>query len=153
MRSKAILGAALALTVTASVHTDARAADTIDFFVVGEGIPEYLAGVAGDAAKGKKTAVARKKGNCLACHKMPIPEEQFHGEVGPDLAGVGSRMSEAELRLRIVDPKITNSESMMPSFYRIEGLNRVMKKHQGKTMLSAQEVEDVVAYLKTLKEN
>ncbi|GAB6053763.1 sulfur oxidation c-type cytochrome SoxX [Magnetospira thiophila] len=153
MRSKIILGAVLALTVTTSAHTGAKADELVEFFVVGEGIPEYLSGVAGDPVKGKATAIGRKKGNCLACHRMPVPEEEAHGEIGPDLAGVGSRMTEAAMRLRLVDPKIVNPSTMMPAFYRVDGLHRVAKKFQGKPMLNAQDVEDVVAYLKTLKDN
>ena len=153
MRGKSVLGAVVALTVVSAAAFEANSAGVANFYTVGEGIPEYLSGKPGNAEKGRATAIARKKGNCLACHKMPVPEQQFHGEVGPDLAGVGSRMTEAELRLRIVDPKITNPESMMPSFHRVEGLHRVMKKWQGKPMLSAEEVEDIVAYLKTLKED
>lgn len=153
MRPQAILGAIVALTVATTAAVQADSAELVEFYVIGEGIPEYLSGQAGDPVKGRKISVTRKKGNCLACHKMPVPEEQFHGEVGPDLHGVGSRMTEAELRLRIVNPKIVNPESMMPAFYRVQGLHRVLEKHQGKPMLTATEVEDVVAYLKTLKEN
>ncbi|MEG3620363.1 sulfur oxidation c-type cytochrome SoxX, partial [Magnetovibrio sp. PR-2] len=119
--------------------------------IVDETIPVSLTGVAGDAVNGKKVVIGRKKGNCLACHMMPIPEQQFHGMTGPDLNGVGDRMDEAELRMRIVDPKIIDSDTMMPSFYRTADLHRVLKKFEGKTILSPQEVEDVVAYLKTLK--
>ncbi len=97
-------------------------------------------------------AINRKKGNCLACHNMPIPEQSFHGETGPDLNGVGSRYEIGELRLRVVDPKVINPDTMMPAFYRADGYHRVAKKFQGKTILSAQEVEDLLAYLMTLKE-
>jgi sulfur-oxidizing protein SoxX len=83
---------------------------------------------------------------------MPVPEQPFHGEVGPDLTGVGSRYDTGELRLRIVNPKYANSDTIMPAFYRADGLHRVLKGFEGKSMLSAQEVEDVVAYLVTLKE-
>ena len=89
--------------------------------------------------------------NCLACHQMPIPEQLFHGEVGPDLSTVGSTYDAAELRLRIVNPKIINPDTFMPAFYRPHGLHRVAKNFQGKTILTAQQVEDVVAYLQTLK--
>lgn len=115
-------------------------------------IPASLTGKPGDAKKGRKAAINRKKGNCLACHKMPIPEQQFHGEVGPDLNGVGSRYSEGELRLRVVDSKTVNEDTIMPAFYKKAGFHRTLKKFKGKSILSAQEVEDIVAYLKTLKE-
>jgi sulfur-oxidizing protein SoxX len=110
-----------------------------------------LTGEPGDAVRGREVAINRKKGNCLACHKLPVPEQPFHGETGPDLAGIGGARSEGELRLRVVNPKVLNPDTMMPAFYRTEGLHRVMKDFDGKTILSAQEVEDVVAYLMTLK--
>jgi len=120
--------------------------------VEGTSIPEPLSGEPGDPSRGREVSINRKLGNCLACHKMPIPEQPFHGEVGPDLSEVGSTYSEGELRLRVVDPKVLNSDTIMPAFYRSDELNRVMKQFQGKTVLTAQEVEDVVAYLLTLKE-
>ncbi len=83
---------------------------------------------------------------------MPIPEQAFHGEVGPTLIGVASRMDEGEIRLRVVDPKVVNEGTIMPSFYRTEGLHLVMKDFKDKPILTAQQVEDVVAYLMTLKE-
>lgn len=112
-------------------------------------IPRSL--TAGDPLRGKKIAINRKKGNCLACHQLPITSEQFHGEVGPTLVGVGSRYNEGELRLRVVDPKVLNPESIMPSFFKSRGFNRPLKKFKGKSVLTAQEIEDVIAYLKTLK--
>jgi len=114
-------------------------------------IPKSLTGKAGDAEKGRALAINRKKGNCLACHAMPIPEQQFHGETGPTLYGVGNRLSEGELRLQLVNSKVTNEDTLMPSFYRTFGFNRPLKKFAGKSILTAQEVEDIVAYLKTLK--
>lgn len=111
-----------------------------------------LCGLAGNPERGRVLAYERKKGNCLACHKMPIPEEQFHGNIAPNLAGVGSRYSEGQLRLRLVDMKVINPVTLMPGFYKNpDELNRVMKEFQGKTPLTAQEIEDVVAYLGTLQ--
>jgi L-cysteine S-thiosulfotransferase len=107
-----------------------------------------LTSEAGDPAKGRQ--LVRTKGLCLSCHVMPIPEDADHGDVGPDLSGVGARYQPAELRLRVVDPKILNPDTPMPSFYKKE-LHRVQKKFEGQTILSAQEVEDVVAYLASLK--
>ena len=117
-----------------------------------DAIQASLTGKAGDAANGKKLAINRKKGNCLACHAMPIPEQAFHGNIGPDLKGVGSRYEAGELRLRVVDSKVVNEDTIMPAFYREVGLHRVLKKFKGKTVLAAQEVEDIVAYLTTLKD-
>ena len=151
MKHNSIKAAFLGLAVGVGFSFTASAAEMVKFNIVDETIPASLTGKPGDAANGKKVVIGRKKGNCLACHVMPIPEEQFHGLTGPDLHGVGDRMDEAELRMRIVDPKIIDSDTMMPSFYRTADLHRVLKKFQGKTILSAQEVEDVVAYLMTLK--
>ncbi len=115
-------------------------------------IPESLTGAPGDPVKGREVAINRRLGNCLACHVMPIPEQPFHGETGPDLDGVADRYTEGELRLRVVDSKSINPYTMMPAFYRVEGFHRVMERFAGKPILTAQEVEDVVAYLMTLKE-
>ncbi|MDA9009007.1 sulfur oxidation c-type cytochrome SoxX, partial [Alphaproteobacteria bacterium] len=113
-----------------------------------------LTDVAGDPVNGRKIAINRKQGNCLACHQMPVPEQSFHGEVAPTLWGVGNNYSAAELRLRVVDYKTLNEDVLMPSFYvNSDKMHRVIKKFQGKTILSAQEVEDVIAYLQTLTED
>ncbi len=115
-------------------------------------INEPLCGLAGNAEHGRTLAAKRKKGNCLACHAMPIPEEQFHGNIGPPLVGVASRYSEGQLRLRLVDMKEINPGTLMPGFYmHPDKLARVKKEFQGKTPLTAQEVEDIVVYLGTLK--
>lgn len=114
-------------------------------------IPKPLTDSAGDPDRGRKIAIDRKQGNCLACHTLPIPEQSFHGETGPDLHGIAGRYSAGELRLRIVNPKVVNPATLMPAFYRNDGFHRVAKKFQGKTILDAQQVEDLVAYLMTLK--
>ena len=115
-------------------------------------IPQALTDQPGDAENGRAVAIHRKKGNCLACHVMPIPEQSFHGEIGPDLNGVAGRYDAGELRLRLVDPKVINPDTIMPAYYKNDGLHRVLKKFEGKTLLSAQEVEDIIAYLQTLKD-
>jgi len=139
----AVLGAVLCGALVTSAHAG-------EYTIVNSTIPASLTGKAGNPANGKKLAISKKKGNCLACHVMPIPEQQFHGEIGPDLTSVASYMSDAELRMRLVDPKILNPDTIMPSFLK-EPKTRVMKKFRGKTILKAQEVEDIIAYLKTLK--
>ncbi len=132
----------------------AQAEELVKYQIVGgERIDESLTGQPGDPANGRKLAINRKQGNCLACHVLPIPEQPFHGDVGPDLSETGGNLSEGEIRLRIVDSKVLNPDTIMPAFYRNDGFERVLKKFQGKTMLSAQQVEDVVAYLMTLKGN
>ena len=94
----------------------------------------------------------RKKGNCLACHvNTDMAEQTFHGEVGPELDGVADRWNTAELRGILVNSKKMFEGTIMPAFYRDSGYNRVLKKFDGKTILSAQEVEDLLAYVATLK--
>lgn len=111
-----------------------------------------LEGLKGDPQRGRQIALDNHKGNCLACHAMPIPEEPFHGNVGPTLIGVASRLTEGQLRLRVVDEKQINPETIMPGYYRHpKHFTLVAYEYEGKTFLTAQEVEDVVAYLLTLK--
>jgi len=153
MLSCAVAVAGLGLTMTAA-PAPALAGDDgpVSYEVVdGYHIPEPLTETPGDPEMGRKWAINRKLGNCLSCHQMPIPEEQFHGETGPALYGVGDVYTEGELRIRLVDPKILNPSSMMPAFYKTEGLHRVRKGFENETILSAQQVEDIVAYLMTLK--
>ena len=112
-----------------------------------------LTGVAGDPAKGRDVFAGRKLGNCLACHvNSDREDESFHGEVGPQLDGVGDRWSEAELRGIVANSKMMFEDTIMPAFYRDSGYNRLLGAFEGKTILTAQQVEDVVAYLMTLKE-
>ena len=144
-------GVAAAAALCAVAGFSAQAETFIRYEVVGGAIARSLTGKAGDPVKGRKTAINRKKGNCLACHVMPVPEQADHGAVGPPLNDVGSRLGAGEIRLRIVNPKIVNPDTIMPAFYRIHGLHRVQKKWQGKTIISAQDVEDLVAYMMTLK--
>lgn len=138
--------------IAGSLSLPVLAAGTTKYEIKDDAISASLTGKAGNVANGKKLAINRKKGNCLACHVMPIPEQAFHGNIGPDLNGVGSRYEVGELRLRVVDSKIVNEDTIMPAFYRDTGMNRVMKKFKGKSVLSAQDVEDIVAYLTTLKD-
>lgn len=131
----------------------AAAEELVAYEVVEDvGIPESLTGQPGDPVRGKEVAVDRRLGNCLSCHVMPIAEQPFHGEFGPTLLGVGDRLTPAQMRLQVVDSKAINPESVMPAFYRVQGLHEVAKDFQGKPILTAGQVEDVVAYLTTLKE-
>jgi len=115
-------------------------------------IEQPLGGLKGDAARGRAIARDRSRGNCLACHQMPIPEEEFHGTLGPSLHGIGARLTEGQIRLRIVDQKQVNPMTIMPGFYRDpRHFNRVADEYEGKTILTPREVEDLVAYLVTLK--
>lgn len=112
-----------------------------------------LTGQAGDAAEGRKVFMNRKQGNCLACHEnADMAEQPFHGEVGPTLDGVADRWSAAELRGIVSNAKMMFPDTIMPAFYVDSGYERALEKFEGKSILSAQQVEDVIAYLQTLKE-
>jgi len=125
--------------------------DPPDYEIVDFAIPEPLTDNPPDPFRGWQ--IVRDAGNasCLICHPMPIPEEPNHGNIAPDLTGVGERYTEGELRLRLVDPKALNPNTIMPSYFQLEGLNRVEEEYVGQTIYSAQDVEDVVAYLMTLR--
>lgn len=149
MKRTLVTLAALALA------TGATAADISPADVMFEdgAVSASLTGVDGDAANGRKVFASRKKGNCLACHaNADLSEQLFHGEVGPPLDGVAGTYSVAELRGLLANSKNTFEGTIMPAFYRLDGFNRNMEKFDGKTILTAQEVEDVLAYLQTLTE-
>jgi sulfur-oxidizing protein SoxX len=114
-------------------------------------LPVRPAGARGDPARGRAIVVSRQLGLCLLCHSGPFPEERFQGSIGPDLNGIGARLSEGEIRLRIVDPGRFNPATVMPAYFRDEGLTRVAPAYRGKTVLNAQQIEDVVAFLSSLK--
>ena len=119
--------------------------------VVGDAIPVSLTGVTGDPVRGRAIVTNRQVGLCLLCHNGPFPEERFQGNLAPDLKGVGSRLSEGQLRLRIVDSGRVNAATIMPAYYKVDGLTRVAPAYRGKPALSAQQIEDVVAFLTTLR--
>ena len=102
--------------------------------------------------RGRAIVANRQVGLCLLCHTGPFPEERFQGNLGPDLAGAGRRWSEGELRLRLVDPARMDPGSIMPSYQRTEGLERVAPALRGKPLLTPQQIEDVVAYLASLRD-
>ncbi|WP_340239440.1 sulfur oxidation c-type cytochrome SoxX [Sulfitobacter pontiacus] len=113
-----------------------------------------LTATAGDAANGRKVFANRKQGNCLACHmNSDMAEESFHGEVGPPMDGVADRWTEAELRGIVTNSKMMFEGTIMPAFYVDSGYTRPLDEFAGKSILTAQQVEDVVAYLMTLKED
>jgi sulfur-oxidizing protein SoxX len=143
---------AVAAILGASVATAARAQEARPYTVVGDAIPQPLGDKAGDAARGRAIVANRSVGLCLLCHSGPIAEERFQGDLAPSLAGAGTRWSVAQLRLRIVDGARLNADTIMPPYYRTTGLQRVAKAFEGKTILTAEQIEDVVAYLATLKE-
>jgi len=117
-----------------------------------DAIPESLTGAKGDPARGRAIVANRQVGLCLLCHSGPFPEERFQGELAPDLNGASARWSEGQLRLRIVDSSRVNPTSIMPAYHRSDGLTRVAPAFRGKPILTAEQVEDVVAFLLTLKD-
>jgi len=116
-----------------------------------EGIPASLTGAKGDPARGRAIVANRQVGLCLLCHSGPFPEERFQGNLAPSLAGAGSRWSEGQLRLRIADSSRINPATIMPAYHRTDGFTRVAPAFKDKPVLSAQQIEDVVAFLMTLK--
>ena len=115
-----------------------------------DSIPASLTGAKGDPARGRAIVANRQVGLCLLCHSGPFPEERFQGNLAPDLRSA-ARLSEGQIRQRIVDSTKLNPQSIMPAYYRSEGLERVATAYRGKTILTAEQIEDVVAYLTTLK--
>lgn len=141
----------LTFTVAAAAALAATAAKALPLRVVTDGIPEPLDGAVGDALRGRALLVARESANCVLCHAMPQGVVRFSGDVGPSLAGIGTRLTAAQLRLRVADIPLIHPQTIMPSYYRIDGLNLVASAYAGKPILTAQELEDVVAYLGTLR--
>ena len=147
---------ALSLLACAAVLTTAQADVVAPNAVVHEdgAVKASLTGQPGDPAKGKEWFVGRKLGNCLACHQnSDTSTELFHGEVGPPLDGVADRWTEAELRGIVTNAKMMFEGTIMPAFYKDGGFTRPHSDFEGKSILTAQQVEDIVAYLLTLKED
>jgi sulfur-oxidizing protein SoxX len=119
--------------------------------IVGDAMPEPLA-APGDPARGRTIIVDRQKGFCLLCHSGPFPEQRFMGNLAPNLAGAGSHYDAGQLRLRIANPAKLMPDTIMPSYFVTEGLTRVARPFAGKPILDAQQIEDVIAFLLTLKE-
>jgi len=129
----------------------ARAQGLRPYAVVGDAIPQSLTGAAGDVARGRALVLERGS-TCILCHSGPFPETRFQGDLAPSLAGAGGRWSEGQLRLRLVDASSLNPATIMPSYYRLDGLVRVGPAWRGKPILSAEQIEDMVAYLASLRE-
>jgi sulfur-oxidizing protein SoxX len=154
---KQILSAGVAIAVATVAFAEGVSPDDVTFSEYGE-IEISLSGQSGDAAAGKEIMVSRGKGNCIACHQVTALEDYpFHGEVGPTLDGIGENRTVAELRGIVVNAKMTYEGTIMPAFYRTSGFIRPGNAFTGKAaegalspLLTAQEIEDVVAYLQTL---
>jgi sulfur-oxidizing protein SoxX len=140
----------LLLAVAAALPFASSAEGLQGFAIVGDGIPDSLTGSPGDAARGRALVLDRAS-TCILCHSGPL-ETRFQGDLAPNLTGAGSRWTESQLRLRLVDASRFNPDTIMPSYYRVDGLRRVGKNWQDKPILSAEQIEDIVAYLVTLRD-
>ena len=156
LRTAALAGAAVVLLATAGVlraQVAERQQPTVILQVIptlGDSAPNSLNGKAGDPARGRSLAIDREGGNCILCHVLPSPEERLYGNLGPSLNGVGNRLSEGQIRFRLIDSRRLNPDTIMPSYLGIEGLVRVAAPYQGKSVLTVGDIEDLVAYLVTL---
>ena len=148
-----LVAAGIFALATAGYAVAAEVAPTDVKFSDGE-VGASLTGAAGDAKAGREWYAGRKLGNCLACHQTSdLKDLPFHGEVGPTMDGVADRYEEAQLRAILVNSKqVFGDETIMPGFYSVKSGARVAEKFEGSTILSAQQIEDIIAYLKTLKE-
>jgi L-cysteine S-thiosulfotransferase len=140
---------AFAALLAASARSTGAAA-LLPYEVRGDAVPEALGGLKGDAARGKAIVLDRRRGNCLICHQLPVAGELFQGELGPSLAGVGSRLTPGQIRLRLIDQSRIDPDTIMPPYYRVDGLKNVAPDYRGHPALEAQEIEDVTAYLASL---
>lgn len=129
----------------------AAANEPVPFVITGDAIEAPLGGLVGDAARGRAIVANRQVGLCVLCHQAPLPDVPFQGDLATNLAGAGARATPGQLRLRVVDARKVNPQSIMPSYHRVDNLNRVGAAFRAKPILSAQQIEDVVAYLVTLR--
>ena len=143
---------ALALTAGCITATSAAtAAQVLPFRVVGDGIPVALTTQPGDAARGREIAANRQVGLCVLCHQLPMAVDRFQGDIATSLAGAGARWTAPQLRLRIVDSRRVNADSVMPAYFKVDALHRVGATWRDQPILNAQQIEDVVAWLVSLK--
>lgn len=147
MRIAVSLAVVLAMTAASVAAQELRT-----YVIAGDSIPDSLTGQPGDAGRGRAVVADRTVGLCLLCHSGPIPEQPLQGNLAPSLAGAGARNTAGQLRLRLVNPSRLVPDTIMPPYYRLDHLQRVAKTYDGKTILTAEQIEDVVAYLATLKD-
>src|SRR4029079_13948203 len=141
-----------AILIALAIGDSCLAEQLAQVTVVGNVIPGSLTGVLGDAARGRSIVLNRAVGLCLLCHSGPFPEERFQGNLAPDLKGTGARWSVEQLRMRMVDSRKLNPDTIMPAYYALDGLSRVAPAYAGKPLLTAEQTEDVVAFLATLRD-
>ena len=146
LRVAATLLAAAMLLLPSAAST----ADCAPFEITGDRIEQPLAGKVGQAGAGARVAADRQRGDCVICHRLPLPEGRFHGNLGPDLRAVGLRLSPAQLRLRVAANRHLNPESIMPDYCRSDGRHQVAEDYRDHPILSAQDIEDLVAWLSGL---
>jgi sulfur-oxidizing protein SoxX len=116
------------------------------------GVTRSLTGALGDPQRGRATMINPDKGNCIACHRIAaLSAEPAHGDLGPTLNNIASRYTEAQLRQLVINAQSLYPNTIMPAYHIADGLERVASAYAGKPILSADEVEDVVAFLKTLR--
>ncbi|MEQ8860926.1 MAG: sulfur oxidation c-type cytochrome SoxX [Pseudomonadales bacterium] len=151
MLAVAALATGVAAWAVAGAPAAATADGLLDFEVRGDAVPAALGGLIGAASRGRAIVIDRREGNCMICHHLPIEEQPFQGELGPPLDAVGARLSEGQIRLRLLDQSLLNPDTLMPPYYRVRGLTNVASEYRGQPALDAQQIEDVVAYLTTLK--
>ncbi|HEU5272551.1 MAG TPA: sulfur oxidation c-type cytochrome SoxX [Xanthobacteraceae bacterium] len=154
MRAAPLVAAAIGVgcVLGCALGAPAQAQALHPYRIVGDAIPDSLTGAKGDPERGRSIVTNRQVGLCLLCHSGPFPEERFQGNMAPDLAGAGARWSAGELRLRLVDARKINPSTIMPPYYVVDGMNRVVPSLRGKPILSAEQIEDVVAFLTTLRD-
>lgn len=145
------MAAACLIAAMSALPLSARGQELKPYGVVGDGILESLTGAPGDASRGRALVLDRTS-TCILCHSGPVPETRFQGDLAPSLAGAGNRWTTSQLRLRLVDASKFNPVTIMPSYYRIDGLERVAPAWRGKPILSAAQIEDIVAFLSAQRE-
>ena len=144
-----MIGVALGLVACSEAQPALISPDMIQ----DDGVPTSLTGVPGDPIRGKTIFASRDRAHCVLCHEVSTLDAEFQGDVGPTLNGVGDRLTDAQLRLRISDYQIIRPGTVMPSYYRNHDLYQVGSDYENVPILTAQEVEDLVAYLGTLTES
>ena len=149
-RSRAVAAGIVAMSAIFA-GLAAKAQSVASFNVSGDGIELPLAGLKGDGERGRAIVFDPERGNCTICHPVPGGDARGQGTIGPSLTGVGARLATPQLRLRVVDGTRINPATIMPAYHRVEGLKRVGPAWRDKPVLAAQDVEDVVAFLATLK--